>query len=229
MNWFLRPLLLVALLVLPAAPRLFSQEALEIRGDQDSSAEPTPIPERTKPAPPAEGESDAEATPKPKKKRAPGEPAKSVEEMTPDEFKKAGLDKLSPDELRTLNEWLRGYRAAAEQKAAAQATEQTREEAKKEAKEEATAEAKKNFNRSWISTDRIFSRVDGEFHGIQAYHRKAIIRLEDGTVWKQANEGDHCEAKLTDHPPVMVTHSLVGYKMHVIGAGEFYVNPVRQH
>ena len=223
MNRFLRLLVILAFVLLPLSPRLFSQEALEIRGDQDS-AEPTPIPDRTRPAPPAEGETDSEATPKPKK-RAPGEPAKSVQEMSPDEFKKAGLDKLSPDELRTLNEWLKGYRHAAEQKAAAQATEETREQTK----QEATAEAKKNFNRSWISTDRIFSRVDGEFHGIQAYHKRAIIRLEDGTVWKQANDGDHCEAKLTDHPPVMVTHSFSGYKMHVIGAGEFWVNPVRQH
>ena len=224
MNSFPRSVLILALVVLPVTPRLFSQEALEIRADQDSSAEPTPIPERTaKPEPPAEGESEAETTPKPKK-RSKDESIKSVQEMSPDEFKKAGLDKLSPDELRTLNEWLKGYRHAAEEKAAAQATEQTKDQAK----QEATTEAKKNFNRSWISTDRIYSRVDGEFHGIQAYHKKAIVRLEDGTVWKQANDGDHCEAKLTDHPPVMVTHSMVGYKMHVIGAGEFYVNPVRQ-
>jgi hypothetical protein len=225
MNSFPRALLILALVVLPVTLRLFSQEALEIRADQDSSAEPTPIPERTaKPEPPAEGESEAETTPKPKK-RSKDEPIKSVQEMSPDEFKKAGLDKLSPDELRTLNEWLKGYRHAAEEKAAAQATEETKEQVTQEAK----AEAKKNFNRSWISTDRIYSRIDGDFHGIQAYHKKAIIRLEDGTVWKQANDGDHCEAKLTDHPPVMVTHSVVGYKMHVIGAGEFYVNPVRQH
>ncbi|HEY4284809.1 MAG TPA: hypothetical protein VGM62_17235 [Chthoniobacterales bacterium] len=34
------------------------------------------------------------------------------------------------------------------------------------------------------------------------------LPLEDGTVWKQVNESDNFEGKLTDHPPVMVTHSL---------------------
>ena len=218
MNWFYRGVLAFALLV-STGPFLICQEAIEIRPDQQS-AEPTPIPERaSEPAPPAESDAEAEATPK---KKAKG-PAQSVQEMDPAEFKRMGLDKLSPDELKTLNEWLKGYRHAAETKAAAQATEQTREQVK----EEARAEAKKEFNRNWLSTDRIFSRIDGEFHGLRKYTKKAIIRLEDGSVWKQVNESDNLEAKLTDHPPVMVTHSMVGYKMHVIGAGEFWVNPVR--
>jgi hypothetical protein len=215
MTFFYRGFLVLVLAALAIAPRLVAQEAVEIRGDQDSpSTEPTPISERTaEPRPPAESEADANAAAepqKPKKKK----PANTVEEMSQDEFKKAGLDKLSPDELRTLNEWLKGYRHAAE--------------TKEQAKEEATAEAKQKFNRSWLSTDRIFSRIDGEFHGLRRDGKKMIIRLEDGTVWKQANETDRVyEAKLTDHPPVMVTHSMVGYKMHVIGAGEFYVNPYR--
>jgi hypothetical protein len=222
MTFFYRSLFVLALAVVAVAPRLFAQEAMEIRGDQDApSTESTPnSPKRAEPQPPAESEADANAeAPKPKKKK----PAESVEEMSQDEFKKAGLDKLSPDELRTLNQWLKGYRHSAETKAAEQATEETKEQAK----QEATAEAKKTFNRSWLSTDRIFSRIDGEFYGIRKGAKKIIIRLEDGTVWKQANETDQLEAKLTDHPPVMITHSVVGYKMHVIGAGEFYVNPVR--
>jgi hypothetical protein len=216
MNLLFRALLIVALIALPAFPQLVAQQALEIRGDQDT--EPTPIPEKTP-------EPEASPQEKPKKKSA-DTPLKNVQEMSPDEFKKAGLDKLSPDELRTLNEWLKGYRHAAEAKAAEQATEQTKEQAK----QEATTEAKQKFNRGWLSTDRIFSRIDGEFHGLRRDGKKMIIVLEDGTVWKQANETDRVyDAKLTDHPPVMVTHSLVGYKMHVIGAGEFYVNPYRPH
>src|SRR4051812_21666599 len=228
MKLFYRSLFAVAILCLAAGPEVVAQEALEIKGDQDSpvSSEPTPIPERTHkraPEPPAESatQSEAEAAPKKKAKETPS----TVEEMDPAAFKKAGLDKLSPEELRTLNQWLKGYRHAAETKAAEQATEQTRESAR----EEATAEAKKKFNRNWLSTEQVFSRIDGEFHGLKKYTHKAIIRLEDGTVWKQANDSDNLEAKLTDHPPVMVTHSMVGYKMHVIGAGEFYVNPVRPH
>src|SRR5437868_391508 len=156
MTFIYRAFFFVVCAAFAIVVRVSAQEALEIRADQDST-EPTPIPEATKVAPPAEGESDAEATPKPKK-RSKDEPIKNVKEMSPEEFKKAGLDKLSPDELRTLNEWLKGYRHAAETKAAAEATEQTREQAK----QDATAEAKQKFNRNWLSTDRIFSRIDGD-------------------------------------------------------------------
>ena len=34
--------------------------------------------------------------------------------MTPGEFKAAGLNKLSPEELQKLNAWLQGYREVAE-------------------------------------------------------------------------------------------------------------------
>jgi hypothetical protein len=212
--------LAAAFLLLPCLSR--AQEALEIRADQNGP-EPTPIPEKTaKPEAPAESPSEEE-TPK---KRTKEQSASSLQDsMTSDEFKKAGLDKLSPDELNALNQWMKGYRHQAETKAAEKATEQTKEQAK----QEATTEAKQKFNRNWLSTDRIFSRIDGEFHGMRRGGKKIIIRLEDGTVWKQVNnDTDQLEAKMTDHPPVMVTHSAVGYKMHVIGTGEFYVNPVRE-
>ena len=42
--------------------------------------------------------------------------------MTPEEFKAAGLNKLSPDELAKLNAWIQGYRQVAEQKAEKVAT-----------------------------------------------------------------------------------------------------------
>src|SRR5947199_10525151 len=41
--------------------------------------------------------------------------------MTPEEFKAAGLNKLSLQELEKLNAWLQGYREVAEKKATARA------------------------------------------------------------------------------------------------------------
>ncbi len=221
MTLLYRVSLILCVAALTFGSRAVAQEALD-----SMSAEPTPIRERSQPAPPAEGESEAEATPH--KKKA----ASSVGEMSPEEFKRAGLDKLSPEELKTLNEWMRGYKHQAETRAAAEATEQAREqgkqEGKQEAKEEARAEAKKEFNRTWLSTDRIYSRIEGQFHGLGRGGKKILIVLEDGTVWKQANEMDRVnDPKLVDNPPVMITHSMMGYKMHVIGAGEFWVNPYR--
>jgi len=123
--------------------------------------------------------------------------------MTPDEFKAAGLGKLSPDELAKLNAWLQGYRQVTEQAA--------------EKKASARAERTK--------MDLIVSRVDGSFNGLTG---RTIIRLEDGTVWKQANSEDHYRTSVTDRPAAAVIHGIFGYKMRIEGMQEFYVDPVRR-
>jgi len=118
--------------------------------------------------------------------------------MTPDEFKAAGLSKLSPAELEKLNAWLQGYREVAEKKGQARA-ERTK-------------------------MDLLVSRVDGSFDGLTG---RTVIRLEDGTVWKQANADDRYRPKVTDHPAAVVIHGIFGYKMQIEGTQEFYVDPVR--
>jgi hypothetical protein len=122
--------------------------------------------------------------------------------MTPAEFKAAGLNKLSPEELQKLNAWLQGYREVAEKAAA----------------KKATAVA------SRTKLDLLVSRVDGSFDGLTG---RTVIRLEDGTVWKQANADDRFRPKVTDHPAAVVIHGIFGYKMQIEGTGEFYVDPVR--
>ena len=227
MKWFSRFLVLFCLAAGPVVPRVWSQEAIETG--------PTPIPRQGWEHVPTEGEAETAATPKPKKKSGMAG-LNNVNEMSPEEFKRMGLDKLSPAELQTLNEWLKGYKHQTETRAAADATEasrvaQAKEEGRQQGREEARAEAKKEFNRNWLSTDKIYSRIQGEFHGLGHGGKKMIIVLEDGTAWKQANEMDRVlePPKWIQDPPVMITHSIVGYKMHVIGAGEFWVNPYRPH
>jgi hypothetical protein len=126
--------------------------------------------------------------------------------MTPEEFKAAGLSKLSPDELQKLDAWLQGYR---------QVTEQT---AEKKATAKASAE-------SHAKMDLLVSRVDGTFNGLTG---RTVIRLEDGTVWRQANADDRYRPKVTDHPAAAVIHGVFGYKMRIEGTQEFYVDPVRK-
>jgi hypothetical protein len=124
------------------------------------------------------------------------------EMMSADEFKAAGLDKLSADELQRLDAWLQGYRQVTEQ----------------------AAEKKATARASRTKMDLIVSRVDGQFNGLTG---RTIIRLEDGTVWKQANADDRYRAKVTDHPAAAVMHGVFGYKMQIEGTQEFYVDPVR--
>ena len=115
--------------------------------------------------------------------------------MSAEEFKAAGLNKLSADELQKLDAWLQGYR---------QVTEQT---AEKKATTKAAAE-------SHAKLDLLVSRVDGTFNGLTG---RTVIRLEDGTVWKQANADDRYRSKTPDHPAAAVIHGVFGYKMRIEG------------
>src|ERR671930_656216 len=127
----------------------------------------------------------------------------SIQEMmSPAEFNAAGLNKLSPEELQKLNAWLQGYRDVTE----------------KAATKKATAVA------SRTQLDLLVSRVDGQFNGLTG---RTVIRLEDGTVWTQANADERFRPKVTDRPAAAVIHGVFGYKMQVEGTGEFYVDPVR--
>jgi hypothetical protein len=124
------------------------------------------------------------------------------EMMSPEEFKAAGLSKLSPDELQKLDAWLQGYRQVTEQ----------------------AAEKKATTRAARTKLDVLVSRVDGSFYGLTG---RTVIRLEDGTVWKQANAEDRFRPKNPDHPAAVVIHGVFGYKMQIEGTQPFYVDPVR--
>lgn len=191
---------LVAALTTMVAP-VFSQEAVE--NSSPESVEPKPLIEKS-----------PEEAPIPSKRSKPNAEEKPVRDlqdsMTAEQFKAAGLDKLSPEQLKNLNASLKG----------------SRREAEKKAVEKATAEiTKKAATETHVKMDEILSRVDGEFAGVTGH---TVIKLEDGTKWKQANVDDRYRARVTYHPPVKVWHGAFGYRMRVVGTGEFYVDPVRE-
>ena len=205
MNFY-RILVASAALLLSLTVSSISQEAVEKKVGKSTEEGPTvDIP----------AESNEENAPKeePAREEKPSKEGRSSrvlqDMMTAEEFKAAGLEKLSEEELKNLNAWLQGYRRTTETKAA----------------EKATAEVKaKVTSESRAKMDAILSRVDGTFTGLSGH---TIIKLEDGTTWKQANADDRYRAQVTDHPPVKVSHGTFGYKMRVVGTGEFYVDPVR--
>jgi hypothetical protein len=134
---------------------------------------------------------------------AQNEAAGIEQQMTPSEFKAAGLEKLSPAELAKLNSWLQGYR----------------EQAVKQAVKKAVAREEKT------KMQLVVSRIDGVYNGVRSGQN---IRLEDGTVWKVANPGEHYGG-YADHPAVAIFKSLFGWKMRISSIAEFYVLPVPQH
>jgi DNA polymerase III alpha subunit (gram-positive type) len=203
----------VLVVCLIAVSSLPAQEAIETPKPREESA-PEPTPEPTK---------------SPKRTESSAKTLKSLEEqMRPEEFKAAGLDKLSEDELQHLDAYLQGYRENAKKKANQQAQEQAEVEIKKanektEEAQKATEEAKRDAAAVKTKLDQLVSRVDGSIDGIKGH---TVIRLEDGSVWKQVNTDDHYRATVTDHPAAMVVHTTFGYKMRIEGMPDFYVDPV---
>src|SRR5437764_2196868 len=122
--------------------------------------------------------------------------------MTPEEFKAAGLEKLSPNELAKLNAWLQG----------------DREKTLKKAEKKAAERAEK------VKLNLIVSRIDGVWNGVVPGE---VIRLEDGSKWKLANKDEHYGG-FADHPAVAVYKAgLFGWKMRVSRLAEFYVLEVK--
>jgi DNA polymerase III gamma/tau subunit len=195
-----------------------SQEAVEGRPEQSTeepTIETTPAtqgqPSEEKPSESSAQTATEEAGKKTRKKKtAPEQSAKVLQDMmTAQEFKAAGLEKLSTEELNNLNAWLQGYRHTTETKAT----------------EKATAEVKKKVAaQSRRSLDRVESHVDGAVPHLTGH---SIIKLEDGSLWKQANPEDRYASPPIDHPTAVATHTPFGWKMRISGLPEFYVDPVR--
>ena len=199
----------VIVAVCVAVSPLFAQEAVDVEKTGKATEEPTSEETQAKPA----KESSAKSGTK---------PTKSLEEtMRPEEFKAAGLDKLSEDEMQHLDAYLQGYRESAKKKATEQAQAKANEEIKK-AQEQAKATEQANASMR-TKLDSLVSRVDGSIEGVKG---NTVIRLEDGSVWKQVNRDDHFRAQITDHPAAVVLRTSFGYKMRIEGMPEFYVDPV---
>ena len=109
--------------------------------------------------------------------------------MTADEFKAAGLERLSPSELEALNRWLLRFTAR-------QASELRQHSGFIE------EEIRK------VEQEGVRTRIVGEFHG---WDGDTIFRLENGQVWKQRLPGNwHYRAST---PEVELSKNFMGYWM----------------
>ena len=114
------------------------------------------------------------------------------QQMSPEEFKAAGLDKLSPDELARLNTWLGRTITTETTKAAAVA-------------KQAVVEENRGFA-TFGSDEPIVSRIAGRFDG---FHEGRTYTLENGQVWKQL-EAASLEGVHVDSPEVTIKPAVIG-------------------
>jgi hypothetical protein len=121
------------------------------------------------------------------------------ERMNAEEFRAAGLEKLSPDELAALNAWLRSRGAATASMAAAARTPRG---------DERVGFADGPSSRS------VVSRIAGEFNGWTGSTR---FTLENGQVWQQV-EGTSLTGVKADSPAVTIEPAFLGsWRMRVDG------------
>lgn len=122
------------------------------------------------------------------------------ERMTAQEFRDAGLDKLTDEELATLNRWIR-MRSLAEG-----------EVPKGLAREAESTERRQDEDRRGMNdrdSDRdapIEARIEGRFSGWTGNDR---FELDNGMVWRQA-EADQFAMPATENPQVTVSPGLFG-------------------
>jgi len=101
------------------------------------------------------------------------------QQMSPAEFKAAGLDKLKPAELAALNNWLQGKVAAV----AADAREQGKEQAREEGRQEVIGKTRGFFD--FGTKEPIVSTLPGEFRGFGKGYRYV---LANGQEWEQTDD-----------------------------------------
>jgi hypothetical protein len=122
-------------------------------------------------------------------------------DMSPEEFKAAGLDKLSPEELARLNAWLGRKIDTVATAAAAQAKDKVEEE-----------------NRGFFhfgSRDPIVARVSGEFRG---FGQGRTYTLDNGQVWRQTDGASLSGVKI-DSPEVRINPSITGNSWYIAVKG----------
>jgi len=118
------------------------------------------------------------------------------ERMTAREFRDAGLDKLSDEELASLNRWIR-QRSLAEGEAIAPAA--------NAARPSQVTEDRRGFTERG-SDEPIRSRIEGTFEG---WDGDTVFVLENGMVWQQSESGTFRPRTMED-PEVEIKQGFLG-------------------
>ena len=119
------------------------------------------------------------------------------ERMSQGEFHAAGLDKLSPDEIKALDDWLRSHYATTTTYV--------------------TPSGQPVFYAKDTDREVVQSHIDGSFDGWRGH---TVFKLENGQEWTQAESGSYTCGK-ADHPVVKIKPMLLGsWLMYVASCGD---------
>lgn len=119
--------------------------------------------------------------------------ARIEQQMSPEQFRAAGLDRLDAQQLGHLNAWLNRTLVTETTKAAQAASEQVKQQ-------------HRGFLDFGEPKQAISSRLVGEFRG---FSQGRQYTLENGEVWKQTDAATLAGVRLTE-PQVKITPGLIG-------------------
>lgn len=119
--------------------------------------------------------------------------ARIERQMTAEQFRAAGLDRLDARQLDQLNAWLNRTLASETSRAA-------------EAASQASGEPRRGFLDARPAREPVASRVVGEFSG---FARGRRYTLDNGQVWQQTDSATLGGVRLAS-PQVRITPGLVG-------------------
>ena len=123
--------------------------------------------------------------------------------MTPEEFRAAGLDKLSPAEIEALNLWVLHYTV-------------------KDAPTQRRVNPVVKQEMKKMDDVVIRTRIAGAFTGWSGH---TVFRLENGQVWKQRMDGKWY--KKADSPEVVLEKNLLGLWMLRVVEGDKAIGVTR--
>ena len=110
------------------------------------------------------------------------------EQMTGKEYSATGLDKLTPEELAALNNWIRGRSLA------------TLDQARPVASNSMDERGFENQKMSEMDRSPITSHLVGTFTG---WDGETIFKLDNGMIWEQADK-DKFYIKAVENPVVNI-------------------------
>ena len=116
--------------------------------------------------------------------------------MSHDEFTKAGLSKLSDEEIKALDEWLQTYTAQV-------------------AKAVVAKSSPVASGGVAASGDVIETHIDGDFEG---WDGDTVWKMDNEQIWQQSSYAYHYHYAY--HPQVLIYRASAGWKMKVEGDSE---------
>lgn len=121
--------------------------------------------------------------------------------MSPEEYSRSGLAKLSDEERAALDAWFARFQAGELQAARTEAVVAAVEEAREEVREARAAE-------------RIEARIVGPFAG---WSGSTVFRLDNGQVWRQRLPGRY-KHEGGDSPDVVISRNALGFYVLTVTA-----------